>query len=75
MSFEISRRPIDGSEQYGPGRPPKYPFRDMQIGECFRLGLANPGNVRSCAASYAVRNNKKFTVRKQDGEYFCWRIA
>ena len=59
------------------GRAPKYPWRDMAIGDSFPVELHNLSNVRICAKRYGDRNGGEFAVAKvpETGEYRCWRLA
>ncbi len=51
----------------------KYPFTDMAVKDSFTCD--NYQKVRSAATSYVKRKGgkMKFTVRKVDGGYRCWR--
>jgi hypothetical protein len=60
----------------GRGRHPKYPWATMKVGDSFLF----PSNIKqqSCynIAKYGgLRNGVKFSVRKTDEGYRCWRIA
>lgn len=51
-----------------------YPFPDMEVGDSF--ACANGSRVSSAVASFSRHNpGKKFSVRKVDGGYRCWRTA
>jgi hypothetical protein len=69
-----SRHPMpDG---IGVGRPAKYPWATMKVGDSFLF----PTNLKSQScyniAKYGgLRNGVKFSVRKTDEGYRCWRIA
>lgn len=57
---------------------PKYPFRDMKVGDSFeiegsaRYTLAN--RVRSAAKYYCRTNRAQFIVRTTEAGVRCWRI-
>ncbi len=60
----------------GSGRPPKYPFGDMEIGDWFEAGPADRAGVQRAASMYGLRNGKLFTTRLQPGGGVrCWRAA
>lgn len=54
---------------------PKYPFGEMDIGDSFFVDVAVKSNTVTAACQYGLRNGKKFSIRKHDGAYRCWRIA
>ena len=68
------------------GRPHKYPFNTMQVGESFSLPLASEKHrkgmdrtvcvLRAAACSYGRKYNMKFTVRtvRDEGVARCWRV-
>jgi hypothetical protein len=69
-----SKHPIPAN--IGAGRPPKYPWATMKIGDSFLF----PDHLKSQScyniAKYGgLRNGVKFSVRKTDEGYRCWRIA
>lgn len=67
------------------GRPRRYPFPNMAVGDSFAVPL--DGNttgedraavkLRGSAIRYAGKHGGKFTVRidREAGEVRCWRIA
>lgn len=73
------------------GRPCKYPFHDLKVGDSFAIPLGGDvlltGNhgkkdrflstLRAAASQYSKRNGGKFTVRtmRDEGVIRCWRIA
>lgn len=70
--YEIERglTPPDG----GSGRTLKYPFDQMDVGDCF-VAEAN-GNVRGAAYSYGARRGITFTCRTDpDGRVRVWRLT
>lgn len=81
--------PIDKNHPLPPpadGRPRKYPFPDMAVGDSFAVPLIGGNNpkgedmaavrLRSAAKSYARIEGGKFTVRtnREAGEARCWRV-
>lgn len=68
------------------GRPRKYPFPDMAVGDSFAVALSDANNhkgenvaairLRCSAIRYARVHGGKFTVRtdRQAGEARCWRV-
>jgi hypothetical protein len=62
----------------GRGRPPKYPFGKMEIGDSFFVnftGDASRCNEVVAAYQYGRQNNKAFSARKEDGGIRIWRIS
>ena len=69
------------------GRPRKYPFPDMAVGDSFAVPLSGTNTakgedtaavkLRSSAIRYARTHGGKFTVRtdRQAGEARCWRVG
>lgn len=69
------------------GRPFKYPFPDMAVGDSFAVPLSHENNtkgenmaavrLRSSAIRYACAHGGKFTVRtdREAGVARCWRVA
>jgi hypothetical protein len=68
------------------GRPRKYPFPDMAVGDSFAVPLSGKNTLkgedstahklRCSAMRYARLHGGKFTVRtdRQAGEARCWRV-
>lgn len=61
------------------GRPGRYAFGNMALGESFWLDRGQEHNLRSAASSYALRHpGLRFTVARviEKGELRvrCWRI-
>lgn len=68
------------------GRPFKYPFPAMRVGDSFAVPLAHAttlkgedvasARMRSSAISYGRKNGRKFTVRtdREAGVARCWRV-
>lgn len=73
------------------GRPFKYPFHELDVGDSFTIPLGgdvrltgnngkkdrNLSSLRSAACQYARRNGGRFTVLtvREEGVIRCWRIA
>jgi hypothetical protein len=61
----------------GKGRGGMYPFDQMEAGDSFFVA-DDPGikgtSVSNSAASYERKHNKKFSVRKVEGGWRCWRV-
>lgn len=67
-----------------PGRPHKYPFAKMEVGDSFAVLLNETTTSKgkynlahslgSCARRYAKMHGGVFTVRTDDSEIRCWKI-
>lgn len=56
------------------GANPKYPFRDMLVGDSFEVDEGR--KVSSAVCNYGRRTNTTFSVRKMDnGKFRCWRLT
>ena len=55
----------------------KYPLGKMEVGDSFKVESSKVNSVRT-AANYTKYDeetkNWKFTVRKEEDHYRCWRI-
>lgn len=80
--FYLSRYKKRGNMTGNKGRPLKYPFKDMEVGDSFLVPLGDSGGedravaskFRLLANAYAMRLNRKFLVlRDNDHKYRCWR--
>jgi hypothetical protein len=76
--FEIIKnKPLPAFGGKG-GRPRIYPFEEMSVGDCFKIGdtYDEAEKVRGAAKSFAKNRGQavKFGVRKQGCEWFIWRI-
>lgn len=60
-----------------PGRPSKYPFAEMEVGDSFATDKPCRGTTISGSINFAAKKlGYKFTSRKQaDGTIRVWRIA
>lgn len=58
------------------GRPAKYPFSSMSVGDSFEVNGAPKNTVLNSAISWCSRHNKKakFSIRFEDGKTRIWRI-
>lgn len=57
------------------GRPAKYPFNTMDVGDSFEVKDAPKNTVLNAAVSWASRHNKKakFSIRHDNGKTRIWR--
>jgi len=76
MSEISSKIPFPGKAKPA-GRPAKYPWREMAVGDSFAVHIHTLSNVRACAKGYGERHGKQFEVARipETGEYRCWRLA
>ena len=58
---------------YGPGRPPKYPFHSMEVGDSFLADELSAGYVKVRASTYGAGARKKFVTRKTAEGLRVWR--
>jgi hypothetical protein len=59
------------------GRYSKYPFGEMKVGDSFLIERADElGNLRQAASHWARRNGgkAKFSIRKWEKAFRCWRV-
>lgn len=56
------------------GRPLKYPFDVMKVGDSFVCRADDP-TMRSAAMQYGKRHSKQFITRATDDGLRCWRTA
>lgn len=54
----------------------KYPFADLDVGHSFQMDGNNDqiNALRTSACYYGSRNEKKFSVIKNDTGARCWRV-
>ena len=83
MEYTIEEN-ITVPKQYRPGRPAKYPWKELGIsmmmdGELIGPAFFIPGGkihiIGTIAGQFGKRNNMKFTCRTVDGGVQVWRIA
>lgn len=58
------------------GRPPKYPFREMEVGDSFFFA-GTPKTAKRLyvsASKFGKRNNRRYAVRSVEGGYRVWRV-
>jgi hypothetical protein len=53
----------------------KYPFIGMKVGDSFKVGLDDFKKIRSAAYNFGTRNGMKFSIRKVNDGFRCWRVA
>lgn len=77
MSIVRKGLPIPTRAEAANGRPEKYPWSKMAVGDAFPVHIHDLSNVRACAKGYGARHGKRFLVAKADGteDYWCWRLA
>ncbi len=77
MAVQIEKNvPLPGS---GAGRPSKYPFADMEVGDSFLVAEGPSSghlgyNARNAAKNFGVRHGMKFSVKQTEGGVRIWRI-
>lgn len=74
MSFAIEKG-VDVTKAAGRGRPWKYPFLEMEIGDSFFVPADLAEKVRAAATSAGRRYGKKYVTRKEGNGRRVWRIA
>jgi hypothetical protein len=75
MSIKIEKGiPMTGlARAFGESR---YPFRDMEVGDSFRIPDGEHRNARNAAYLHGIRNNCKFSCRRVGADgYRIWRTA
>ena len=66
---------IPTPEGSGSGRPAKYPFTKMEVGDSVFIAGGRQGcNELNAAKVYANRTGKRFSSRTVDGGLRIWRI-
>lgn len=51
-----------------------YPFDEMEVGHSFLAPATCYPAIVSAASWYGKRHNKKFSIRKTENGYRCWRV-
>lgn len=57
------------------GRPPKYPWADMAVGDSFRAHGVTINGLRSTASYHAGKLGRGFRVRAEGDGLRVWRVA
>jgi len=74
--MEISKN-IPFPKRSTKGRPDKYPFKELEIGDSFTINKSEQMSVYSCVNYYNKINSTTIKVKtgKDDsGQLRCWRI-
>lgn len=70
------RKDIPFPESTGRGRPAKYPFAEMAVGDCYEVKDQEQFTRAAKAAfRYGARHGKKFSTRTTNEGLRIWRIA
>lgn len=75
MGIEIEKglpigKPVPG------GRPPKYPFASLEVGDSFGIDEKDVRSARFSSSRYASLLSREFLVGKDDnGNWRAWRTA
>ncbi len=56
-------------------RATKFPFSAMEVGDSFAVPEEDHKSCAVTASGVNKSTDKRFTVRKHDGAYRCWRVA
>ena len=83
--FEIIKNlpiPEKAANQKHPRREPKYPFKQMELGDCLAFnaeGIKDPTfkKIYGSAMSFARRVKEGYTFRFgkiEEGKYGCWKV-
>ena len=82
MAMIAVERGVPMPEPKGRGRPAKYPWRKMGVGDSFRsdppVGFSKSryqSHLSAAAAGAAKRMNAKFMTRIDDNGVRVWRVA
>jgi len=82
MTYTIEKGIEMPARKGGSGRPGKYPFSDMEVGDSFAVPVDDDQDVETrkqtvsnCARTWAKRNSleRTFSVREVGGVLRCWR--
>lgn len=76
MSFVIEDgHPIPATRKHN-GRREKYPWSQLEVGQCFRVEGVSLRSMSSTASHASRRNDKEFVARHDDdGVLRVWRVA
>lgn len=77
VPYRIYRDPLPKPRR---GREPKYPFAQMQVGDCFYVPVSevkSASNLQAVARVWAKRNGKawNFATRLAGTRIGIWRVA
>lgn len=82
MTYKIVKNKKLPAHAKGTGRPVKYPFSEMEVGDAFEVTDASGDRATrnvllSCARAYVKRHapSSKFATRIVDGRVWVWRVA
>lgn len=68
--------PVPQKDSRPAGRKPKYPFREMKVGDSvFFDGATSSSNCAIAAHNHGRRHGSKFSVRAEGSGVRIWRIA
>lgn len=77
MNIEIKKGvPVPKIDRGGKGRPMKYPWLEMEVGDSFDTGCDDPNRHFPSAGTVACARNglkRKFTQRMVGGTLMVWR--
>ena len=61
-------------QKKGPGRKPKYPLRQMEVGDSFLVPGGNLRTMRTMARIVGLQLGRKFKAQEQEGGVRVWRV-
>lgn len=68
--------PLPGEGVPRKGRPPKYRFADMAVGDSFPFDSGDRERLRNSSRSHGRRHGVRFMLGMDDkGQHRIWRIA
>lgn len=56
------------------GKPPKYPWREMEVGDSFFVPNMNTADFGGGASTAGKRLGKKFSCRREGNGVRVWRV-
>jgi hypothetical protein len=61
---------------HGRGRPVRFPFAGMAVGDSFFVADTKSKEISNCVSNFVKHHggNRKFTVRTVEGGARCWRV-
>jgi len=57
------------------GRKPRYPWADMEVGDCFKVSDRTAFAMRNTARNAAERHGHRYKISEIDGVAHVWRVA